>query len=216
MRAFIVACMVVALGACKHEPTPEQQAASKKFDEEKARQQTAVHARLDSIAALKDTVAKLEPADYKGKHVTLNGEEYHENFDVLFAEQLADLATTSAPAYVTHKPMFESCARVLHHREAPYSACSSNQCMYSCEHLQYLVVLRPRLMQRPVSGTTSYTPGSINADAFVFELNDGSKLVGGGHIVADSSGQGTMSGSNARNDVDDAFGTAIYKAILDM
>ena len=172
-------------------------------------------ARLDSIAALKDTVDKLRPADYKGKHVTLNGEEYHENFDVLFAEQLADL-TTSAPAYVTHKPMFESCARVLQHREAPYNACSSNACMFSCEHLQYLVVLRPRSMQRPVTGTSSYTPGSLNADAFVFDLSDGNKLVGGGHVVADSSGQGTMSGSNARNDIDDAFGKAIYKAILDM
>src|SRR5512140_3272079 len=98
MKAFIIACMVVALGACKHEPTAEQRAAAKKFDDDKARQQTAVKARLDSIAALKDTVDKLKPADYKGKHVTLNAEEYHENFDVLFAEQLADL-TTSAPAY---------------------------------------------------------------------------------------------------------------------
>jgi hypothetical protein len=215
MRAFIIACLVVSLAACKREPTPEQKAASKKYDDEQARRRTAVQARLDSIAALKGTVDKLTPADYKGKHVSLNGEELHENFDVLFADQLADL-TSLASVYVTHRPMFESCARVLHHREASFEACSSDSCLSTCEQLHYLVVVRPRSMQRPVIGTSSYTPGSIDADAFVFDLNDGHKLVGGGHIVTDASGQGTMQGKWARNDIEDAFGKAIYKAILAM
>ena len=69
-----------------------------------------------------------------------------------------------------------------------------------------------RTVETPKTGATTYTPGSLDADLFVFDLSN-DKLVGGGHIVVKMDGVGTLDSKSAQNELDDAFGKAVDSAI---
>ncbi|MEO8876919.1 MAG: hypothetical protein ABI461_15095, partial [Polyangiaceae bacterium] len=180
--------------ACKRGSTAEEQQASDKAiakrEADEAAQNAAVTAKLAGIAKLASTVKGLaaQPARKK-RDFTLSpkgpnsGDE--PNYDVLFFDQLAD-PSVSPPVRVTREPAFEGCKNTLQKRDTIYGYCKYGSCMSTCEKLKYLVVLRTRSITQPVVGTTSYSPGNLDADAFIFDLSQGNKLVGGGRVVASS------------------------------
>ena len=207
--------------SCKHKPTAAEEAESNKATAARealeAKQKTAVTTRLRSIAALEAKMKTLPAQSSKSNHFTLQAKgpgtaPRDTNYDVLFVEQLAD-PSKSPPVRVTREPAFEGCVNYMAHKDTVYDSCKYGTCMSICEKAQYLVVLRTRSITQPTMGTSTYTAGSLDADAFVFDLENGDKLVGGGRIVASNAGQGSVEGAGASNSVTDAFGQAVSDAV---
>jgi hypothetical protein len=218
----MVFCMLLlAFGvssvSCKHRPTAEEQAADEKREKADKKLRAKVTTRLEEIAKLEPTLKNLANQNPKAMHgVQLEGKGptlgSHANYDVLFASQLSDPSTFPA-AYVSHEPAFMGCKNYLAFRSATvFDYCNRGDCFDDCVKMPYLVVVRPRTVETPKTGATTYTPGSLDADLFVFDLSN-DKLVGGGHIVVKMDGVGTLDSKSAQNELDDAFGKAVDSAI---
>lgn len=182
----------------------------KELEEQKVKDAAAmVRAKktMASVAALEPVVKSQPPAksgSFKSSPLAWSTSSYR-NFDVLFTDELAKVARFPKVRILQESPL-STCQGEIDNNFAKYVGRTA------CEDAKYLIVLRARTAQRARVSGSSYTPGIVDADAFVFELAT-SKLLGSGKIFAKTPPNASLRPSTAESDLETMLGKAVDEAL---
>jgi len=208
--AFVCLC-ASSVTACKLGQSKKEEADRQKSEDAVgiARAKTT----LQTVASLEATVKSL-PASKKGSLKTspLKGSTDrfgYRNYDVLFLQDLAHPPSSPTVRILPEGKLGNCQDEVDGHKSNKYVGRTS------CDDVTYVIVLRPGTVRKALlSGADSYTPGAVDADAFVFDLSNG-KLLGGGHVSAKTPPSATINPSTAESDLETMLGDAVDKALID-
>ena len=192
--------LLLVLLACKRntEPSPAEKAA----DEERMTKEVARgNQALQTLAALEAKVKTAGTPPAMKSSVLESKSSGYANFDVLLADELSD--PNEFPKIRIGHQEFAKCAKMVKARTVSISDCST----------PYAVVLKPATYQRAEVAGDSFTPGKVDATAYVFDMKT-SELIGGGHIVASTPKSITTKSSTAENDLNDKLATAAFESIV--
>jgi hypothetical protein len=188
--------LVSSLLACKHgsKETAEDTASQAK---EIARCQKV----LKTLASLGDKMKGAAPTEMKESVLkgTRNGLP---NFDVLLDKEL------SAPEELPKVPIaqehyFAKCAKHVQAKTVSITDC----------YIPYVVVLKPRTFTTAAVSGNEYTPGKIDADAYVFDLSNG-ELIGGGRVQGTTPDKHSTTSSNAEYELAEKLGQSTFDSIV--
>lgn len=91
---------------------------------------------------------------------------------------------------------------------------SKYQSRTSCDDIHYVVVLRPGKVALAKLEGDEYTPGVVDVDAFVFDMND-SSLLGGAHISARAPKTAEVNTRTATSDLETMLGKDVDEQLHD-
>ena len=118
-------------------------------------------------------------------------------------------AAASAPEQrpkipIQSDPPFAHCAKNVTERRV-----SSTDCIE-----KYAVVLKPTTYQPAVVSGSTFTPGRVDATAYVFDMSNG-ELIGGGHITAKTPDSITATAHLAEYELNEKLGGAVWDSVVD-
>lgn len=194
----LLTCLSLCSCNRKKEPTPEEKAAEEKEREKELKRGKKV---LKTVASLED---KLDSAPSKMKSSVLEGARNgYCNFDVLFDDELSKPKQVPKVKILTTGALRE-CAAAVEAKKVYPTDCST----------KYVVVLKPRTFKEAKVSGSSYTPGSIDADAYVFDLSDG-ELIGGGRVTGETPDSFSTKSSNPENDLAEKLGASTFDSLAE-
>lgn len=202
--AFRSCVLAFALVACKD---PRK---AKELEEQKVKDAAAmVRAKktMASLAALEPVVKSQPPpksGSFRSSPLTWSTSSYR-NFDVLFSDELAKVPRFPK-IRILQESALSQCQAEIDNNFAKYVGRTQ------CEDPKYLIVLRARTAQNARVTGSSYTPGIVDADAFVFELAT-TKLLGSGKIFAKTPPNASLRPSTAASDLETMLGKAVDEAL---
>ena len=192
--------VLFALLACKrgHEQTPAEKA------EEEARVSKEIdrcNKRLATLASLGPKLKTLPAPTSMTSGVLTGTRNGYANFDVLLADELAE-PNELPKIRIRLDHYFAECAKNVKAKTVSITDCSS----------PYVVVLKPYTYQTAEVSGSEYTPGKVDAAAYVFDMSNG-ELVGGGRITAKTPSSITTKSSTAESDLNDKLGQAAFESL---
>src|SRR5260221_12335425 len=162
----------LSLMACKRttEESPAEKAAGA---ERQAKDVERAMKTLQTLASLADKVKNLDaPTTMKSNVLEVKGSG-SANFEVLLADELSS-PNDYPKIRIQSAQYFAKCAKNVKAKTVSMTDCIT----------PYVVVLKPTTYRTAeVSTGSSYTPGKVDAAAYVFDMSNG-ELIGGGHVLA--------------------------------
>src|SRR4029079_7002943 len=134
------------------------------------------------------------------KQSVLTGTRSTANFDVLMNDELAAPDELPKVPIMSSHP-FAHCAKNVKQKTTSITDCIT----------PYVVVLKPRTNKvAEISGNT-YTPGRVDAYAYVIAISTG-QLIGGGHVVGSTPDTYTAK-ANAEYELREKLAQAVFDSI---
>ena len=202
---FVACALAIGSSGCKRKD------AAKERERQKADNAAAIARAKETmarVAALEPVVKSQPPAKsggFRSSPLSFSGMGVR-NFDVLFLDELAKVPRF--PKYPGRRGASPTNCQAEIDNNYPNKYVGRTE----CDGLSHLVVLRARTVQRAQVTGASYTPGIVDADAFVFDVAAG-KLLGSGRIFAKTPLNAVLKPSTAESELETMLGKAVDDAL---
>lgn len=194
--------VALSLIACNREkkPTPEEEAAEAKQNEKDLKRAKKF---LKKVASLQDKVDSKAAPHKMESGVLEAAQSGYTNFDVLFVDELAE-PNEFPKVRIVKDQEIAKCAKAVAEKRVYSTQCT----------VKYVVVLKPSTYELPKVSGSSYTPGRLEADAYVFDLTDG-ELIGGGYVSAKTPESLETKSSNAEYELREKLAASAFESLSD-
>jgi hypothetical protein len=195
--------LLLALLACKrsHEESPVEKAADEAQNAKETERANKVLQTLASLGAKVNSAGA--PQKMKSSVLQHSASSGYTNFDVLLADELSD-PNDSPKIRIVSKQRFAECASHVKEKRVFPSDCDT----------PYVVVLKSTTYQTAVVSSDGFTPGKIDATAYVFDMSNG-EMIGGGYVHATTPSSITTKSSTAERDLNQRLGESALESLTE-
>jgi hypothetical protein len=195
--------LLLVLMACKrsHEESPAEKAAEEARNTKETERANKVLQTLASLGAKVNSAGA--PPKMSSYSVLERKPSGYANFDVLLADELSD-PKEFPKIPILSKQEFAECAKHVSEKRVGSTDCIT----------PYVVVLKPTTYRAAVVSGDTFTPGNIDATAYVFDMKNG-ELLGGGRVTAKTPSSITSKSSTAERELNVKLGEEAFDSLAD-